>query len=102
MDGFSPAFASDFQNLGDIQVRFAGWRRAKQVGFIGFRYMQGAAINVRKDSHRSDAHFAASAHHANGDFTTIGNEYLAEHSGNPDCNNKIQMLACETIIDSAQ
>jgi len=55
--------------------------------------MQRAAINVRKDSHRRDVHFTASPHHANGDFTPIGYEDLGKHSGNPDCNNKIQMLA---------
>ena len=57
---------------------------------IAFLYMQRAAINVRKDSHRGNAHFTAGPHDANGDFTSICNEYLGEHSGNPDCNNRLR------------
>jgi hypothetical protein len=54
--------------------------RSQQVCLIGLRYMQRAAINVRKDGYCRDAHFPAGAHHANCDFTTIGNEDLGKHS----------------------
>jgi hypothetical protein len=93
MDCFSPAFAGYFKNFSDIEIRFASGRRPKQVSFIGFGDMERSAINVRKDSHRGDAHLPAGANDPYCDFTTISNENLGKHSGNLDCNNKLHVLA---------
>ena len=89
MDGFSSAFASHFKYFGDVEIRFARRRGPKQISFIGLGYVERCAINVGKDGHRGDAHFAAGAHHAYCDFATIRNEDLFEHRRNPDCRTAI-------------
>ena len=40
MDGFSPAFAGYFKYFGDIEIRFAGRRRPKQISFISLGYVK--------------------------------------------------------------
>src|SRR5262249_30534892 len=48
-------------------------------GLIGVADVQGGAVRFRVNRHRPDAQLLTGGDHANGDFTTVGDEDLLEH-----------------------
>ena len=55
-------------------------RLADLIGLVGLQPVQRVAVLVREDGDGSRAQLIAGAERANRDLTTVGDQYLAEHS----------------------
>ena len=67
----------------NVEIAFAGGRRADADAFIGQPHMHRIGIRRRMHGHRLDAHLAAGAMDAQRDFAAICNEDLLEHRAGP-------------------
>ena len=67
------------QDLGDVQVGFAGRCRAYVVGLISLAHMQRRPIHIGINRHRGNPEFAAGANHPYRNFSSIGDQDLFEH-----------------------
>ena len=79
MDRFRPAASRHVENLVEVEIRLAGRRRTDVVGVVGLAHVQGAAVHVGEHGDRFDAHLAAGADDADGDFTAVGDKNSFEH-----------------------
>ncbi|MCY1397606.1 hypothetical protein D9M71_126150 [compost metagenome] len=102
-DELDPALGADIRQLGvfgeetvarvqgvaaglDRQIhQFARVQVSRQgvitdaVSLIGALDVQGVPVGIGVDGHRADAHFGASAHDADGDLTTVGDQDFLDH-----------------------
>jgi hypothetical protein len=67
------------QDLRNVEIAFAGIRRANTHAFVRQAHMHGVCIGSGMHRDRTDAQFFASAHHAQGDLTTVGDQNFLEH-----------------------
>ena len=80
MDGLGARAFRDVEDLVHPQIRLGGRSRADGVGFVGLADMERGAVDVGIDGDGGDAHFAAGAHDAHRDLSSIGDQNLLEHS----------------------
>ncbi len=69
------------QNLGLVEVGFAGAVTGQGDRFIGQGHMQAMAILVGIDSNTANAHGLEGANGADRDFAPVGDQYFAKHDG---------------------
>ena len=67
------------QDRGNIEIAVARGRRPDADAFVGQAHMHGVGIRRRMHGDRMDAHLAAGAMDAQGDFAPIGDENFFEH-----------------------
>ncbi len=87
MQGVAAGSDGDVDDVMCIQI--AGDRLgADVIGFVRFFYVQRVAVGIGVDGDRLDAHFRAGTHDADGNFTTVGDEYFFNHEyPEPSCND---------------
>ena len=78
MDGFRAARPRRLQHALDIEIAVARPRRPEQHSLVGLGDMHRAAIGLRIDRNRTQAHGARGADHAAGDLAAIGDQERAE------------------------
>ena len=66
-------------HLRDVQVTFARSGRPDAHGLIGKAHVQRIPVRLGVNSDGGDAQLLAGIDHAQGDFTTIGNEDFSKH-----------------------
>jgi hypothetical protein len=74
--------AGDFagrDDLVDVQIAVARWRRPDADALVGEAHMHGVGVGGRMHHHRLDAEFLAGAQHPKGDFAAIGDEDFLKH-----------------------
>ena len=81
MHRLRPRLARNFDQLGDIEVGFAGSCRTYVVGLVGLAHVQRRPVHIGVDGHRCDSHLAASADHTYRNLSPVGNQDLLEHIG---------------------
>jgi hypothetical protein len=64
---------------GDVEIAFAGARRADAHGLVRQGDMGRSFVRLRIDRHRAQAHLAQGADDASGDRAAIGDEDSVEH-----------------------
>jgi len=79
VDGLGARGLGGSQNLGGVQIGFAGRGRADQDGLIGLADVQRLGIGFGIDGDGPDAHAAGSPEDATGDLATIGDQDGFEH-----------------------
>jgi hypothetical protein len=74
--------AGDFASSNDlmnIQIAVARWRRSNANAFVRKANMHRIGVSCGMNSDRLDAQFFTSPEHTKSDFATIGYEYLLKH-----------------------
>ena len=79
MDGLDVGDLRRADEPGNVQIAFRGNRRADADGLVRQRQVRRAAVGLAEDRDHFDAHVAARADDAQGDFTAIGYENALEH-----------------------
>jgi len=81
VNGLRAGFARGLQNALDIQVGVArgGW--ADVNGFIRQAHVQRGAVSVGIDGHAGNAHLAAGADDAHGNFSPVGDQDFCKQCG---------------------
>ncbi len=74
VNGVHAALLADLYDFIAEQVRLVGRRRPHAHGLVGVADVEGLAVGFAENGHGGDAHFAGGAHHAQGDFTAVGDE----------------------------
>ena len=67
------------QNLGLVQVGFAGAFAHQRYGFIGGGDVQAVAVFMGVNGNAADAHGFEGTDGADGDFASVGDEDFLEH-----------------------
>ncbi len=62
-----------------LQIAFCWGGPADQHGLIGHRHMFGCRIGIGINRNRPHPHITGCFHHATGNFTTVGDQYLVKH-----------------------
>ena len=75
--------ARDVHHFVDAQIAFAGRRGADGISLVGKADVQRGAVDFAENGDGRNAHFAAGAHDAHGDFTAIGDEDFFKHGPPP-------------------
>src|ERR1019366_1123915 len=78
MNGLGAVFAGGVEDAVHAEIAIARERWADVFGLIGHAHVLGGAVGIGVDRHRSDAHLAQGAYHANGDLAAVGNQDLGE------------------------
>ncbi len=74
-----PRLCNDIKQTINAQIAvFRGWT-AYVIGLVGPSDMQGIGIRVGINRDGLDAHAACGFNHAAGNFTTVGDQYFAQH-----------------------
>ena len=79
MDRLGAAAPRHVEDLVDVEVRLARRRWTDVVGVVGLAHVQRLAVHVGEDGDRLDAHLAAGANDADGDFAAVGDQNSFEH-----------------------
>ena len=81
MDRFGAVAQGRFDDFVDAEIAFRGRGGAEMGGFIGHADGERGAVGVGINGDARDVHVAEGANEADGDFTAIGDQDLAEHKG---------------------
>jgi hypothetical protein len=79
MDGIGSGLFGNLDNLLADEITLRGGGLADMISFVRHTHMQRATIGIRKDRYASNAEVAAGADDADGDFASVGNQYLSNH-----------------------
>jgi hypothetical protein len=80
VDGVGSAGSGDLRDLLAAQVSFGGSSAGQGIRFVGGANVQCIAVGLGVDGDSGDAHFLQRLGDADGDFATVGNEDLGEHT----------------------
>jgi hypothetical protein len=81
MDCVGTMMQGGFDDFIDAEVAFRRGRGTQVRGFVGHADGERGSVGIGVDGYARDVHFAESANEADGDFTAIGDQDLAEHKG---------------------
>ena len=78
MQRVATGFHGQIDQLARVQI--AGQRIfANAVRLVGTLHMQGMTVRIGVDRYRADTHLGAGPHDADGDLTTVGDQYFSYH-----------------------
>jgi len=72
--GIGAAAPRHVQQLGDVEVGFAGAHALQRPGLVGRLHVQGIGIGVGVDGDRAHTVVTAGAGHADGDLAPVGDQ----------------------------
>ena len=78
MDRVGARPAGGLDDAPDVQVALSGRPGPEQVGLVGPRDVQAAAVRLRVNGHRLDPELAQRSKDTDGDLAPIGDEHLPE------------------------
>jgi hypothetical protein len=64
----------------NVEIAVLRRRRSNADRLVGKLHMEAVAIRLRVHSNRANAHLLARADHAQGNLSTVGNQYLTKHA----------------------
>jgi hypothetical protein len=79
MDGLGIGHLGGGDDGGHVQIALGGGRRPDADGFVGQAHVLGLGVGLGIHGHGLDAHLAAGALDAQGDFAAIGDEDFFKH-----------------------
>ena len=62
-----------------IQITLFCHSRSYRIGLIGISHMMRGAVSLGKDGNRKQSHLPARTHDAQGNLTSVGNQYFLNH-----------------------
>ena len=74
MHGIHIVCFADFNDFIGQQVTFPGRGRTQAIGFVGIAHMQCVSVGIAVNGYGFYAHFAAGAHHTDGNFSAVGDQ----------------------------
>ena len=81
MDRFGSGALGGGEQVLDVEVRGRRRRFADQECLVGVTHVQRVSVGLGVDRDGADAELAQRPQHADGDLTSVGDEYLREHRG---------------------
>ena len=80
VDGIGAGYFGGGNDGGNVQIALRRGGGADADGFVGQLNVQAVVVGSGMHGHGGDAHFAAGAQYAQGDFATVGDEDFFQHN----------------------
>ena len=79
MDGIGTASLCRGNHFFNIQITLFCHGRSYRISLIGICHMMRGAVGLGEDRNRKQSHLPARTHDAQGNLTSVGNQYFLNH-----------------------